>query len=395
MKLNKILVLIILFSFLTPVFAPRLLSAQTAIPWWLSLEYGKQRFRSGEYGNALILFEDARRDRRAMYEQLERNFINFLSLNEVRRIGDSLERVERYSYDRYFTAASAALEELYFRVPKENFNNSALAALGAFDKLKNFPEAEYWIGEIFRIQGELTLALSQYQKAYSMRASLENPGFGTSILYKMAGIHGIRQEYNEMERILLSIIAELDTLWSNAGVADANRINANTTLSYAQASASFARTGMTRVLQENGITRLLEMYRYDNGAVEEAHRLLGFYYVVRGRAGAQPHLMFAFLIQNTIIIEEIRRRKFDFSFTDLSALVEEINRNQLLLTYIDEVEYFKTAYYLGAALLRNGHSSVARSLWSFLASESQAGEWHNRAVMQLRDPRPEPVIERP
>jgi hypothetical protein len=105
--------------------------------------------------------------------------------------------------------------------------------------------------------------------------------------------------------------------------------------------------------------------------------------------------MFAFLIQNTTIIEEIRRRRFDFTFTNLPALMEEVNKNQLLLSYIDEVEYFKTVYYLGAALLRNGHSSVALSLWSFLATQPQAGEWHSRAVLQLRNPRPESIIERP
>jgi tetratricopeptide (TPR) repeat protein len=393
-KKNKIFFVLLLF-FSMPIFA------QQAIPWWLSLEYGKQRFRNGEYGAALILFEDARRDRRAMYEQMERDFINFLSLNEVRRIGDSLDRIERYSYDRYFTAASAALEELYFRVPKSSFNNSALAALEAFDRLKNFPEAEFWIGEVFRVEGELPLALSQYRRAYSMRDTLEDPGFSTTILYKIADVHRIRQEYNEMERTLLTIINEFDVLWSNAASADASRISGNasasneTRLPYMQASASFARAGMTRILQEQGIGRFLEMYRYNNGVVEEAHRQLGFYYVVRGRAGAQPHLMFSFLIQNTTIIEELRRRRFDFVFTDLQSLMEEVNSNELLLSYIDEVEYFKTAYYLGAALFRNGHRPVALSFWSFLATQPQAGEWHSRAIMQLQNPRVETIVERP
>jgi tetratricopeptide (TPR) repeat protein len=333
-----------------------------------------------------------------MYEQMERDFINFLSLAEVRRIGDSLDRLERYSYDHFFTAASAALEELFFRVPRNSFNNSATAALEAFERLKNFPEAEYWIGEVFRIEGDLPLALSQYHRAYSMRDSLENPGFSTLILYKIASIHQIRQEYNEMERILLSIVNDFDTLWSDAARAEAGRINPDVfaqRIPYAQASASFARTGMTRILQDHGIERFLEMYRYNNGIVEEAHRLLGFYYVVRGRAGAQPHLMFAFLIQNTTIIEEARRRRFDFTFTDLPALMEEANRSELLLSYIEEVEYFKTAYYLGAALLRNGHPSIANGLWSFLATQPQAGQWRNRALMQLQNPRVETIIDSP
>jgi hypothetical protein len=54
--------------------------------------------------------------------------------------------VERYSYDRHYTAAAAALEELYYRIPKTSLNNSALAALAALGRLKDYPEAEFWIG---------------------------------------------------------------------------------------------------------------------------------------------------------------------------------------------------------------------------------------------------------
>ena len=378
--------LIILFFLTASLFAQAV-----SPPWWLSLEYGKQKFRDGEYGSALMLFEDARRDRRAMYEQMERDLISLLSLGDVRRIGDSLERVERYSRDRHYTAATAALQELYYRVPKSSFNNSAAAALAAFDKLKNYPEAEYWIGEVYRIEGELPLALSQYRRAYSMSDTSDDPGFGIALQYKIASVLRIRQEYTEMERVYLSIINELDSLWSNSNRTE----NGAASVPQTQASANFARSAMTRTLKDHGVNRFLELYRYNNTAVEQAHRLLGFYHAALGRRTTEHHLMFAFLIQNTIIIEEVRRRQFDFTFTNLSALIEEANKNQLLVSYIDEVEYYKTIYYFSVSLFREGQTVVARNLWDFLASQPQAGEWHSRAVMQIRNPRLEPVVQMP
>jgi len=375
-------------------------------PWWLSLEYGKQRFRSGDYGYALMLFEDARRDRRAMYEQMERDLINYLSVGEVRRLGDSLEWAVRYSYDYRYTAASSAFEELFYRVSKDSLNNSAAAALSAIRGLKDYPEAEYWIGEIYRVEGELTLALSQYRRAYAMRANLEDSGFGTTLQYKIAGILRTRTEYNEMERTLLSIIISLDTLWINAAANVNSGGAARQNIPYEQASASFARSAMTRTLELEGADKFLEMYRYNNRIVEEAHRLLGFHYVVAGRGSAQDHLMFAFLIQNTIIIEEMMRREFDFRFSvqsgtsqnqvrNLSELSGKIRRNPLLVSYIEEVEYYKTAYYLAASLYRNGKETIARGLWSFLASVPSAGEWYSRAVNQLRNPHFETIVEMP
>jgi len=401
---RNVCLLFILIVFAFPVFAQ-----PVAQPWWLSLEQGKLKFRSGDYGGALLFFEDARRDRRLKFEKMEKDFINFLSMREVRRIGDSLEMVEKFSYEKQYTVASAALEELYYRIPKASLNNSATAALEAFDKLKDYPEAEYWIGEIYRVEGELSLALAQYRKVYAMREFLEDPGFAVTLTYKIAGVLKTRQEYNEMEKTYLSIINDYDNLWTNAAAresaaraAENNQqveISANARnripVPYAQSSASFASQSMTRTLENEGVGRFLELFRYNNGAVEQAHRLLGFFYAQSGRPSAQPHLMFAFLIQNTVIIEEVTRRKFDFSFTDLSQLANEINKNPMLLSYIEEVEYYKTLYYLGAALYRNGKSAVARNFWSFLASQPQAGEWSSRSAVQLRNPHLEPVVEMP
>jgi len=407
MNSKKFFVLFIITAFAFPLFAQTV-----SQPWWLSLEQGKQKFRNGDFGGALLLFEDARRERRAAYEQMERDFINFLSTRDARIIGDSLDRLERFSRDRHYTAASAALDELYYRVPKANFNNSANTALAAFDKLKDYPEAEYWIGEIYRIEGELPLALSQYRKAYSTREVLEDKGFSVTLQYKISSILRTRQEYNEMEKALLSIIGELDTLWANSNRAEITRQNIDTTareplpVPYDQASASFARSAMTRTLENEGISRFLELYRYNNNVVEQAHRHLGFYYAVSGRPSAQQHLMFAFLIQNTVMIQEITRRQFDFTLSDpegrrdnrirgLLILAEEINKNPVLLSYVQETEYYKTAYYLGASLYRNGKTTVARELWEFLASQPQAGEWYNRAIVQLRNPHFEPLVEMP
>ncbi|MCL2067245.1 MAG: hypothetical protein FWG99_07240 [Treponema sp.] len=360
-------------------------------PWWYSLERGKLNFRNGDYGSALLSFEDARRQRRAMYEQMERDFINFLSTPEARRIGDALDWLERFICDRFYTAAAAALEELYYRVPKASLDNSALKALEAIGRLKDYPEAEYWIGETYRADGELSLALSQFQKAYAQRELLENSGFDLDLQYRIAGIHRTRQEYNEMERTLLSIISSADTLWTNSSNIEIQARN----VPYVQASASFAAQAMTRTLENDGPSRFLSLYRYDNNRVEEAHRLLGFYYAASGRPSAQQHLTFSFLIQNSIIISEIIRRQYDFTFTTFDALTEEINSRPMLLSYIEEVEYYKTIYYLAASLYRNGKSQSANGLWTFLAGQSQAGEWRTRSLNQLRSPRLEPIVEMP
>jgi tetratricopeptide (TPR) repeat protein len=284
----------------------------------------------------------------------------------------------------------------------ETFNNSAAAALAALGRLKQYPEAEYWIGEIYRVEGESGLALAQYRKAYELRGLFENGDFDTELLYTIADIHKIRQEYNEMERTLLLIVQ--GSLWSDSTTAE-DAVPAamppaapvpGQPVPHAEASASFARQAMTRTLEVDGPGRFLAMYRYNNTRVEKAHRLLGFYYAASGRhSRAQEHLMFAFLIQNTVIIEELIRQRYDFSFTDLADLTDWAGRYSLLSAYMEDAQYYKTAYYLGTSLYGNGKALSAGSLWTFLGARSEAGEWQQYAQRQLRNPRVELAVEMP
>jgi tetratricopeptide (TPR) repeat protein len=347
--------------------------------WWLTLELGKQMFRQGDYGNALLAFDDARRQRLAMYERLERYLIDFLSIREVRRVGDSLDLIERYIRERRYANASEALEELYYRIPRESLNNSATAALNALGSLKEYPEAEYWIGETYLIEGELSLALAQFQKALALKGTLENPGFAGDLTYKIAAILRIRQDYNEMERVLESIL-DSDSLWKGTG----------------SANATFEKQSLTRTLENSGINRFLTLYRYRSPDTVEAHRLLGSYYYTSGRySRAQEHFMFAFLVQNTVIIDEIIRNRYDFSFTTMEVLAPEISRYPLLADYAEKNEYFKTAYYLAASLYGNGKTVAAREIWNFLLAQNPAGEWQSRSLAQIRSPHIERPLEMP
>jgi hypothetical protein len=348
------------------------------------MERGKLLFRDGNYGDALLAFEDARRQRLAAFGRMEKNLVELLSLPELRRLGDSLEGVETYLSEHYHPDASAALEALYYHAGKEELGNSAARALETLGRLKEYPEAEYWIGETWRAEGELGVALRQFQKAWDLRFLLENPGFETELLYRIAEIHKTKQEYVEMEKTLLGILGgedaagnPRDPLWSGN---------------------SFAKTAMSRTLENEGVNRFLVLYRYLNTAVEAAHRFLGFYYYASGRQSPGPageHLMFAFLIQNTVIIEELIRLRYDYAFTSLEALMGELDRRPALEEYIDRVEYFRTAYYLGTALYGAGKPGAARSLWVFLAGQDRAGEWQSRARRQLRQPFNERALEAP
>jgi tetratricopeptide (TPR) repeat protein len=343
-------------------------------PWWFTLEQGKRLFRSGVYGDALMAFEDARRARLDQFTRMRENFIFLLSTPDVRLMGDSLEAVEKHIASRRDVSSQSILAELYHRVPRESLNGSVQRALDELDRLKSYPEAEFWLGESYRLEGELGLALRQYERAWHGRALLESPGFDAEILYRMTEIHRLRREFQEMESRAKEIIegpdhsgVPRDLLWAGNSANPA-------------ASSNLVRAAMTRILENEGVNRFISLYRHENTGVEKAHRLLGFFYYSSGRyIPAAEHLMFAFLIQNTVLINEIIRGDFDFIFTSLENLEFLVNRRPALSAFCEDNEYYRTAYYLSSALYAAGKSRPAMQIWTFLSRSNSAGEWGSRA----------------
>ena len=377
--MKKIFLIIIAF-----ILASVNVSAQAQRPWWFTLEQGKNLFRSGFYGNAMMAFEDARRGREDRFTRLEQDFIFFLSTPEVRRLGDSLELIEWYIADRRNGDAAAILSEVFYYTPRQSFADSVLKVLDEFERLKAYPEAEYWLGETYRVEGEPGLALRQYRRALNAKDLLETPGFDVEILYKIASMHGLRQEYQEMEKILLEILRSRSPIPSGREsiywVSEGGSINA----------------AMFRILENDGIDHFIRLYRNDDIRLERAHRRLGNFYYATSRHGvATEHLLFSFMIQNSLLVKEIRRQHYDFEFSTLANLMSALERRDDLKTWMTEVQYYRTAYYLGAALSAFGKPVPARQIWNFLAAHPEAGEWQEKSRSQLRSPFIERAVELP
>lgn len=340
---------------------------QAASPYWMTLEQGKRLYRDGLYGDALIKFEDAVRDRQDLYARSEQDLIAALSLPEVRRLGDSLQRVEEYIDSHHLIDARRALDELFRVKTRESFNDSVKGALDAFDPLELYPEGYFWMAQVLRVEGELEVALPLYQKALRYEALLEIPDEAREIRYILADIHATRREYNEMESRLLEIL-DGDQLWASSRDA-------------------FTRDAMLKTLANEGIDRFLLLYRNQAAAAYRAHRDLGLYYYRTGRHDrAVRQLTFAFLIGASTAIDELRRSDHEFSFGRFSAVLDAARGREQIRNFFTDTDFYKTMYYLGAAFYANGNRKTAAEFWTLVSTRDAAGEWRGRSQRQLASP---------
>ncbi|MCX7655688.1 MAG: hypothetical protein N2Z76_04090 [Treponemataceae bacterium] len=343
-------------------------------PPWLVLEEGKQFFRLKEYGTALSYFEQARDLRKKRYERFREEFIAILSVAEVRRLGDSLGNVERYVSEKNLQRGKEIIQELHYHASPERLKDSVHQALEILKELQQYPEAEYWIGEVYRVTGETAIALMQYKKAYEQRASLQEPDFAIHILYAMAEVYKTRGEYIEYEKTL-QVILEKDVWWLQD---------------------NFIKKAMQRTLFQEGVEKFLTIYRYDKVLFEKAHRSLGFYYYQTGRyERATEHFIFSFLIQNTLLIEELKRQIFEYTYTSYPDMLGRLIKVPTTLEYIKTEEYFKMLYYGAASFYAVGERFLAQTIWRYVVTYSPEREWKNRSSRQLQKPFIEPVNDKP
>lgn len=344
-------------------------------PYWMLLERGKKLFDDKLYGDALLVFEDAQKARGAYYQSLYDELVKVLSLEDFRRLGDSLDAVENLAAQKGLTRVVEALN-VASASSRSALGGSASAALGVLKGLKDYPEAEYWIGEVFRFEGETTLALGQYRDAWAHRANLDVPDDGVTILYRQADILLDKGAYAEREEVLLKIVS-LDPVWTGR-------------------DGVYARSAMERTLRNDGIDEFLRLYRSGHSLAYAAYRDLGLYYYRTGRHDrATTQLMLAVLVSSSVVLDELSRTADSFAYAGLEDALDRSSGRWRIQEYLASADYYKTLYYLGASLFAQGQRRSADGLWRVVASRKDAGEWGGRARIQLKSPTVETPTERP
>lgn len=243
----------------------------------------------------------------------------------------------------------------------------------AIEKEVTYPEAEVGLGRVFQEEGNYALALEHYRAAYEERQQLLIPDEQYAILYRIATVYEIQDKHADYRRTLSQIVADHEM--------------------YAGDASQRFRDSLWSALVEDGIDRLIQLYRLENGFARRAHAQLGAFYYLTGRdRDATMHSVFAVLQALSTSIEEQRRIQPGYVFESLGAFLARARRNPLLSDFHQRVGLFESLYYLGSTLYFQGHRRRGVEIWSVVSGIPEAGTWAVRARRQLEQPRREPLL---
>ena len=186
-------------------FSVSVLSAQE-LPSWKILEEAEVCFEELKYGEALRLSNDALKARKSEIQDEFNTLEISITPAQVRRYGKEFDKVIEILTEREQKKAVSIINKYLDLYGEEYFNNDIYGMLAWLKAKETYPEANYLIGQIYQVEGELETAGYFFEKAYKDRKYLDVYETQYQILYDMAYLAKVQGDKEKLEKMLLLIL---------------------------------------------------------------------------------------------------------------------------------------------------------------------------------------------
>lgn len=233
------------------------------------------------------------------------------------------------------------------------------------------PEALYGLGRAYLGSGDLQLAERELKNALDQRQHLYTDEHQYKIKYALSDIYYITAEQRALQDTLLSITDD-DPFFSDGAHQDARR-------------------NYRRVLQQQGLDELFQLYRLPHIFSRRAHRELGMQFLLQNLPSqAVDHLIFAVLMGFSEVIEEMLRIFPMYSYESVLQTYDDIftddPRTRHLREYLRGDSFTAELLYLADAFYIEGQTALANKLWRIIAQVPGPDIFRDRARHQLQQP---------
>ena len=319
---------------------------------WKIMENANTAFDGKEFGEALKLCETAKQTHIQSIEADIASLKKSLAPAEVKKAGDSIDRVLAVLEKREETSAISIINSVLLMHPSSYFNNSTASLIDWMQNQKAFPEADFLSGKIYEAEGETDLAFSFYGKALDAKAFLDVPDERFTIIYHMADIAKNEGNKGTWEKYLLLIPME-DPIFGKPG------------------EESQTLSAMIRILKsERTVEKFFYSFRHSNFIALKAYQDLAsfYYYDSKGRIDrALPVAVLASCISVTELSGVLSRNDFNFEYQTLTDLMIRVGKNQKLVSWAHDKKIWDSFLLVAAILYDDGEKSQAVSLWTILS----------------------------
>ena len=358
MKRKIFLFLIVLFSH--QIFAQTNFNALYLQTYRQAIDF----YNNQEYGKALKYAEDSIVYKKDLIQSEVNLLVNSLAPKEVSSVGEKIDNVLKILTEREDKDAIDIINK-YLKLKGYDFFQDSISNLLNYIKGNiDFPEADKLIGDVYKIDTEYDFAKYYYEKALKKSEILNIPNEKYEILYMLADIEYLQNNFSEMEKWLLMIIAE-DNNYKNKALQTSlvNTINKN---------------------NKKAVEDFFKLYRADGIYCIQAYDKLSSYYKENNQT--EKALFFSSLSVLTIfsrLYDYIEKRESDFKYTDFASFLKELTFHQDLLDWCDEMSFWKKLNEFSRIVAFSGNNEFSKSLLRILMKNIPVEYYQKEAVLLL------------
>ena len=321
-------------------------------------------FDLNDYGKALTFAEDAITAKKRQI-QSELNLLRkSLSSNAVKSAGDDINQVLSILEKRN-EKDSIAIIQKYIKIKGLDYFDNSMSKLQ--ENIKNqseYPEAQYLIGKIYQLEGEYDISETYYSMALDNAAVLDVPDFKYEILYNLAEISNLQNDFNRYETRLLNILVEDKYAKDETLIKSMiNTIKSN---------------------NQNSLERFFMLYRASEYKSIKAYMLLSDYYYKNGYLDKAIQYSALHVITTfTKINDVMASRNTEYEYTNLKNFFGEINNHHDIIEWGDDLDIWKGYNTLAKLCSEKGYENFSKSLYGVLSQYSPQEYWQKDSVLKL------------
>ncbi len=323
-------------------------------------------FDSMDYGTALKFSEDAILYRRQYIENEIAILKKSLSAKRVQVAGDNIESVLQILEERNEITCINIIN-YYLKIKgKDYFENSMQKLLKFLEESMVYPEAHKLIADIYKLEGEYDFAEDYYQLALKNSDVLDIPDEKYDILYMLAEISRLKNDFETMEVRLLNILVE-DKSFMDRALNDA---------------MIHTITGNKRKSME----KFFNLYRaHSYLSIDAYNQLAEYYYDNNNLDKAINFAALSTITSFTKINDIISSRNSEYEYKNLSTFFQEASFYEDIVKWGNETKAWSSFNILAKYCKDAGYTYFAKDLLKVLVQFSPEKYWQKDAVLLLEE----------
>lgn len=362
MNRKKILFNCVLSFLLASLFSQMNLNEESKKNYRLALE----SFENKNYGDALKYSEFAILYRRQLIEKQIESLKTSLTSRQVQTAGDEIDSILEILIERKENVSVEIIDYYLKRKGIEYFDNSMQKLLTYLQESLLFPEAQKLIGDIYRLEGEYDFAETYYLLALENADVLDIPDQKYEILYLLAQISRLQNDFDKMEVRLLNLLVE------DKNFRDKNLIS------------SMKRT--IKSSKKGTMEKFFTLYRADSYIFIDAYNQLAeFYYKNQELSKALEFACLSAITSFSKISEILEERNLDYEYSTFSKFLQEASFYDDVVEWGKKTSAWKSFNILAKYAKENECTTFARELLVSLAQFSPVLYWQKDAVLLLEE----------